>query len=109
MPCQDQCNIVDPLHAEPDDHLLKPSLDTVAIGFVGAMMMIMKKKTTISKHPGRPEPRTTPHHRRAEGLRADPNPEPHHTTGRGVGVPTIGGGRGEGRPNRDHIYEHKTL
>ena len=30
--------------------------------------------------PRRPEPRTTPHHRGAEGLKADPNPEPHHTT-----------------------------
>ena len=47
--------------------------------------------------------RTTPSG--AEGLRADPNPEPHHTRGApsrpkggGGGVPTIGRGGGDGGP-----------
>ena len=70
------------------------------------MMMMMM---TISKHPGRPEPRTTPHHkggggtesspkprtipRHTAGLRADPDPE-----GRKGGGETIGGeGGGPGR------------
>ena len=40
-----------------------------------SMMMMM----TISKHPGRQTANHITHHRGAEGLTADPNPEPHHT------------------------------
>ena len=35
-----------------------------------------------SKHPGRPKPRSTPHHRSSQGRRADPDPEPHTTPSR---------------------------
>ena len=58
------------------------------------MSMIMMMVMTISKHPGRLKPRTTPHRRGAEGLRADPNPEPHLARG-GAGlqeIPNHGGG-----------------
>ena len=69
---------------------------TVRMRMTTMMMMMMRTTmmmTTLPKHAGRPEPRTTPHHSGAQGLRADPNPEPHHTKG---------GTRGGGRRGTNH-------
>ena len=70
------------------------------------MTMRMWMMMTISKHPGRPKPRTTPHHREKGGTPSRPNSRTapqHEKSQKERGTNHCGGGGG--RPNRDqHIY-----